>query len=209
MKLDFSYFMLGTYASDRHGVTLPVEDLSDEQKKLAFTYAIETRRFEIERFWQRSLFFWGFVAASFVAYSAQKEDFSRFIVTCFGLLVSVAWTTQNRGAKYWQEAWEQKVRVLERDVLGTMLFTNKEKVEAKGWFGASRFSVSKITIILSDFTVLAWALLLSQWAATSCRAVTLSYTIAGMVTMAGVGLILVSGRSTKKPLSLEPDRRWP
>jgi hypothetical protein len=77
-------------------------------------------------------------------------------------LCSVAWTLQNRGGKYWQEAWEQKVQTVELEVLGARLFSNWEPVQRKGLWGAARFSVSKLAIALSDFTVLVWIALLAK-----------------------------------------------
>jgi hypothetical protein len=53
---------------------LNVSRATPDQKKLILQYAAESRRFEIERFWQRSIFFWGFVAASFVAYAALYKS---------------------------------------------------------------------------------------------------------------------------------------
>ena len=75
-------------------------------------------------------------------------------------MCSIAWTLANRGGKYWQEAWEQKLRSVEVAVLGAPLFSNKEPLEKKGWWGAARYSVSQLTIALSDFTALIWVLLI-------------------------------------------------
>jgi hypothetical protein len=61
--------------------------------------AIETRRFEIERFCQRSLFFWGFIAAAFVGHAALgKEGLweATVMMGCFGLVASLAWSLQKK-----------------------------------------------------------------------------------------------------------------
>jgi hypothetical protein len=141
---------------------LDVSRASLKQKEEILKYAADVRKFEIGLFWQRSLFFWGFIGAAFVAYGVlidkNDKDFA-LAVSCFGLICSFAWTLQNRGSKYWQEAWEQKVNVVEDCVLKARLFSNIEPVEDKGWFGAARFSVSKLAIALSDFTVLIWLVL--------------------------------------------------
>jgi drug/metabolite transporter (DMT)-like permease len=142
---------------------LDVSNATPKQRVEILKYASEIRKFEIERFWQRSLFFWGFIGASFVAYGtlySQKQELLPLLIACFGLLCSVAWTLQNRGSKYWQEAWEQKVQTVECDVLGARLFSNWEPVQKKGIWGAARFSVSKLAIGLSDFAVLVWITLL-------------------------------------------------
>jgi len=143
--------------------TLDVSNTSDEQKGKILEIAADVRKFEIEKFWQRSIFFWGFIGAAFVAYA---QLFGRgdlpFFVACFGLVCSVAWTLQNRGSKYWQEAWEAKVESVERSVLGVGLFANREPRQPKGFWGAWTFSVSKLTIALSDFTVLVWIVLATK-----------------------------------------------
>jgi hypothetical protein len=72
-------------------------------------------KFEIDLFWKRSLFFW-FIAAAFVAYATLIKSETNadkdlpFIIACFGLVYNFAWTLGNRGSKYWQEAWEQKLK---------------------------------------------------------------------------------------------------
>lgn len=143
--------------------SLDISRSNPSQRRLMLRYATETRRFEIERFWQRSLFFWGFVGAAFVAYAAlQKESqIGALIISCFGTVSSLAWTLQNRGSKYWQEAWE-----VERSVLDTNLFTNIEPLRPAQWgrrgpWRGERFSVSKLAIALSDFTVIVWCLLVA------------------------------------------------
>jgi hypothetical protein len=145
---------------------LPGLDLSattKEQRSEILKYASEIRKFEIERFWQRSLFFWGIIGAAFVGYAAaypQKHDLIPLLIACFGLFCSVAWSLQNRGSKYWQEAWEQKVRAVEFEVLGANLFSNWEPLQRKGPWGAAMFSVSRLAIAISDFTIFIWIALL-------------------------------------------------
>lgn len=189
----------GSYPSDDVGSDLRVSGLSREQAKLALSYAAETRRFEIERFWQRSLFFWGMVAAAFVAFAAlqEKDLTSQFLIGCFGIVTSTAWTLQNRGAKYWHESWEHKTHLLQRRVLGTDLFSNKEPVQFKGWFGASRFSVSKITVILSDASAVIWLALTFRLVrpAWPCAA-DFELSLASLVTGVLVALLLFGARSS-------------
>jgi hypothetical protein len=138
----------------------------DEQTRYSmaekyFDVASDIRKFEIGLFWQRSLFFWGFIGAAFVAYATLGTDNqAKLLVSCFALVCSVAWTLLNRGSKYWQEAWEQKTERKERDVFGEELFHRWERVERKFWLlRARRYSVSKLSIALSDFTAIVWFLL--------------------------------------------------
>jgi hypothetical protein len=141
-----------------------------DQRKREFDVAVDIRKLEITLFWQRSLFFWGFIAAAFVAYSAtgvpsggtqapSGDTEMPFIISCFGFVCSVAWTLVNRGSKYWQEVWEQKLRRVEKEVLGRSFFGRQEETLKKGVSGARRFSVSRLAILLSDFAVVIWILL--------------------------------------------------
>jgi len=135
---------------------------SSDQNTLAMTYAAEGRKLEVNLFWQRSLFYWGFIGAAFVAYGVLFKETDRelaLVIACFGFVCSVVWTLGNRGSKYWYEAWEQKVQSLEGNVLGQSLFHRVEPVKDPGWLSGCRYSVSKLTIALSDFTVAVWAVL--------------------------------------------------
>ena len=145
------------------GKPLNVRSSSRRQKAEILRYAVETRNFEIERLWQRSLFFWGFIAAAFLAYASASASshvkhhrLVTLLIACFGIVGSIAWTLQNRGSKYWQEAWEAKIKAVEKDVLGADLFENKEPLRCGGWWGPARYSVSRLSIALSDFTILVW-----------------------------------------------------
>ena len=82
-----------------------------------------------------------------------------FAAACFGFLSSLAWALLNRASKYWQEAWEQKLRLVEHEVLGAELFSNEEPLMEKRvtWLAAARYSPSKLVIALSYITLVSWA----------------------------------------------------
>jgi len=135
------------------------DDSKQPEKRLEI--AIDIRNFEIELFWKRSLFFWGFIGAAFVAFAALYNKGApelSLLVACFGLVCSAAWTLVNRGSKYWYENWEQKVEREEVGILGEEFFARKEpmKKDAGWWLQGRRFSVTRLAIALSDFTVLIW-----------------------------------------------------
>jgi hypothetical protein len=139
------------------------EKLQKEAEK-RLDLAVQTRNFEIELFWKRSLFFWGFIAAAFGGYAALrnvKSDLT-LVIACFGAVCAFAWTLITRGSKYWQESWENKVEQYEQPLLGRF-FAHEEPVQSyKGrWLRARRFSVSKISIGLSDYIFALWIALLS------------------------------------------------
>lgn len=120
--------------------------------------SIQIRNLEIDLFWKRSLFFWGFIASAIVGFAAlrnAKSDFS-ILVACFGMVCSCAWTLVNRGSKYWQESWESKVERYELPVTG-LLFAEEEAAKNKGpWLSGRKYSVSKLAIALSDFVFILW-----------------------------------------------------
>lgn len=148
---------------------MPDNDSIDEVLKLLFETATDTRQFEIDLFWKRSLFFWGFISVTFAGFAAVKDDLLTVVLASFGLACSVVWTLGNRGSKYWQESWETKVERIEEALPASKLtsslrpmFGTREPVDTtKGWWLRGRqFSVSKLTIALSDFTSVVWFILL-------------------------------------------------
>jgi hypothetical protein len=184
---------------------LDASKTTPEQKAEILRYAAETRKFEIEKFWQRSLFFWGFIGAAFVAYAAlydKGKNLLPLLIACFGPVCSVAWTLQNRGSKYWQEAWEQKVVAVEREVLGVPLFSNLEPVQKKGFWGAARFSVSKLAIALSDFTILIWIALgaLALPFPATLQSACMPFVVVS-VTLVYIASLFIGGRSIRPPPS--------
>jgi hypothetical protein len=90
----------------------PCENTELSLARSRLDLAVDTRKFEIELFWKRAFFFWGFIAAAFAGYGVLHQAHATDLalaIACFGLVCSVAWTLVNRGSKYWQENWEQKV----------------------------------------------------------------------------------------------------
>jgi hypothetical protein len=167
--------------------------------------AADVRKLEVTLFWQRSIFFWGFIAAAFVAFASLKDDLKlRFLVACFGIVCSLAWTLGNRGSKYWYEAWEQKVTDAQEAAIGIKLFTKVEPVRRSGWiWQARRYSVSKLAIALSDFTVLVWVFLASA-ASPGINICTWDMRSLGAsgVTIAFVAAMLIAARSDPKPFEV-------
>jgi hypothetical protein len=130
--------------------------MSDDPNTKRFEVALQTRNFEIDLFWKRSLFFWGFISAAFVGYAALRQSELRIVFACFGLVCSCAWSLVNRGSKYWQECWETKLARFEFPVTGS-LFAMWEAPQDKGcWLSGRKYSVSKLAIALSDYVFLMW-----------------------------------------------------
>jgi hypothetical protein len=182
---------------------------TDEDKRI-LELAADVRKFEIGLFWQRSLFFWGFIGAAFVAYAALLKGGNTdknlpLAIACFGFVCSVAWSFANRGSKYWQEYWENEVEQIECKVLRYRLFGKEGRVqtEKNWWLRARRYSVSKLTIALSDFTIMIWLLLIAEvlpWGTFEANK-DLSF-LMPIVSIFYAGMMLCAGRST--PRKSEP-----
>jgi hypothetical protein len=152
------------------------KEIEWERKQLILHYAADTRKFEIQLFWQRSLYFWGLVAASLVAYATLHTKYEPgqshalcVLMVCFGFLTSIAWALQSLGGKYWHEAWEQKLYRAEKATLHTddKLFEKDDRHHLFGGIDevikpnpsllkAERYSVSKLAIIMSYLAVILW-----------------------------------------------------
>lgn len=133
-----------------------------EYLKKAFDVAHENRKLEIGLFWQRSLFFWGFVASALVGYATTygKSTILSTFLALFGFVCSVVWASGNRGSKYWQEYWENKVNFYQHYTTGN-IFYDRTPHHPRIWenYAARRISVSKLTMALSDYMAFLWLVL--------------------------------------------------
>lgn len=133
--------------------------------KGAFNFANACRDKEIDRFWSRGLYFWGFIVASFGAYIAVLKIFitdnthhsgiysvlqdiyssptSLFILSVISFICFIfclSWTLVNKGSKYWQENWETHVRILEKKLIGDIYATSLDSKEKHNDTNACVFS---------------------------------------------------------------------
>lgn len=129
----------------------------------AFEIAHDNRKFEIDMLWKRSLIYWGFIAASFVGYATtvRLSVNLSIVFSGFGFLCSVAWSAGNRGSKYWQEYWENKVVLFQNRVTGD-IFIDHFPVNnvILSQFASRRMSVSKLLMGISDYTIMVWLVIL-------------------------------------------------
>jgi hypothetical protein len=131
---------------------------------------VRALNFELEHFWKRSLFFWGFIGAAFVALAAASDDHPNLkaAIAAFGFFGSFVWTLGNRGDKFWYEHWEEKLKVSEQPITGRLYGeeSSERKKDTSGkpfleqagawWFRGKRYSPSKLTIALSDYVTVFW-----------------------------------------------------
>ena len=163
-----------TYRKDFDLNADPQSRVSEKSKYVqALEYAIRTREFEINLYWERAKYFWTFIGATFAAFGIiqklttdKDKTFLSILVSCIGLLFSFAWYCVNRGSKQWQENWENHVALLEDEVCGPLFKTvltrdnSKESKLRNLFIGPGPFSVSKINQLVSIYVVLFWVFLL-------------------------------------------------
>ena len=155
------------------------KEMEDENKvnrvtKEALEKSLDIRKFEIDLYWKRATYFWGFLVVIFAGYFAvlgakfevltQREKLvALLLISCLGTVFSFCWFLVNKGSKYWQNNWERHVDMLEDKVMGPLYKTVLEETEEEDWkkfiTKAEEFSVSKVNQILSFFLVLVWGII--------------------------------------------------
>jgi hypothetical protein len=133
--------------------------------KRALKKAWEARNFEIDKFWQRSAYLWGFIALIFTGYfivvtgeSSEKAErmYLDLYLILLGLIFSVAWFLVIRGSRQWQENWEKHIDWLEDAITGPLYKTM--------WYtGKKSYSVSRISSMLAWVVIITWGFLLLQY----------------------------------------------
>lgn len=134
------------------------------KEKLIYAYkkAWENRDFEINKFWTRAAYFWGFLVLIFGAYfsnisnETNANEYLTFYIICIGIIFSTAWTFVIKGSKRWQENWEIHINKLEDYVSGPLYKTINRK-------GKTFYSVSKINEILSQLIIVVWLTFLVEY----------------------------------------------
>ena len=123
---------------------------SESDKRFeAYKRAHDIRKFEIERFWQRSTYYWAFILAAFTAHFALlgllfstfsdsenlkftlQKLYSMPGLSLFGLVVtaffcflfSYCWVLMNKGSMFWQKNWEEQINMLENEFSGDLYKT--------------------------------------------------------------------------------------
>lgn len=129
-----------------------------KMKQAALNRAHDVRKFEIELYWRRNLYFWGFNVALFAAIgvlipslngkNAGLANFPKnllLVISLFGIFVTFAWYYVHKGSKSWQENWEKHIDYLEDGFTGRL---HKAKIGNKEDFvSVSRINASVIIAI--------------------------------------------------------------
>lgn len=110
----------------------------------AYKAASDIRKFEIDKYWQRTLYFWGFISAIYIAYFNVLKEFCShgsiplLVLSALGLFFCFSWFLASKGSKHWQENWENHLDMLENDITGPLYKTYK---------AGDSYSVSQINIM--------------------------------------------------------------
>lgn len=139
---------------------------ADTRAGRALTLALDLRKFEIELYWKRATYFWGFIATAFAGYAityktvSDQEPWLNLLFSSLGLIFSWAWFLVNRGSKFWQQNWEGHVDLLEDLTIGPLYKTLAVNTDPGCCLtAAGKFSVTKINQLLSFFVTIIWAIL--------------------------------------------------
>jgi hypothetical protein len=149
-------------------ISVPEKDL--DRLKESYKKAWECRDFEIDKFWSRSAFFWGFIVLIFTGYitlitndtkgqdsSYIQIEYLDFYFILLGFLFTLAWFLVIKGSKAWQENWEAHIDQLEDFISGPLYKTV--------WFSKQNkfYSVSKINEILALIILFVWGGMIYQY----------------------------------------------
>jgi hypothetical protein len=156
--------------------SLTDEELDKEIKNLKvdqlnsleiYKIIVDTRKFEIDNFWKRTLFFWGTLAIVIAGYfNAKNSEHYLLFVSYIGFFYNLIFSLSLRGSKYWQEHWEHTASSYEHKLKFRLFRWNLSEKMNKGnedvffLFRPYRFSVSKLSMILSDTTIMLWVILI-------------------------------------------------
>lgn len=134
----------------------------------ALEVALDTRKFEIGLYWQRTRYFFdAFLALGGFSLIlallglcdkvAQDLIFALLItVECVGIVAAFAWVCANRGSKYWQVNWEQYVDELGENFIGPLFQHPIDPKKNK----KKRYSVSNVNLTLSRYVLGVWIAIL-------------------------------------------------
>lgn len=119
---------------DEYLSLFPDDKASKQERKRfqALKEAQEVRKFEINLYWKRTVFFWAFITVIYAAlfhvlckYIECPHKYDLFVpcistLSGLGFFFSVAWHMVNKGSKFWQKNWETHVSLLERSEIGPL-----------------------------------------------------------------------------------------
>ena len=138
-----------SYRKDYFQAMFDTEYPERERIEAALDRAHEIRQFEIRLYWQRSLFFWGFILAlltslGLILAAEEQIELIKLMsigIALLGFFTTCAWYYVEKGSKAWMANWELHIDYLEDDITGKLHKTTL-------WLDGKQddfFSASKIT----------------------------------------------------------------
>ena len=164
-KLRYEYFRtLGVDRSDA---------AARPKLEAALTRTYQLRNFEIEHYWKRATYFWGFQIAIFAAFGLLWKEIAAsdagtnainewgpvaLALAGLGILTAVANVLSASGSEFWQDNWEKHIDMLEDGIEGRLYKTV--------WLykGTVSFSVSRVNLSFSRYFIVFWVLV-GYWVA--------------------------------------------
>jgi 4-amino-4-deoxy-L-arabinose transferase-like glycosyltransferase len=130
--------------------------------------AYDIRKFEIDLYWKRASYFWGFLIATFTAYFIVSDSTKfgskskiELLVVCIGFVFSLSWYLVNRGSLFWQYNWERMIEAIEEAVEINYYKVNLvPNYKSYHLFSAHPYSLGRINIMVSFFVCLVWLTLI-------------------------------------------------
>lgn len=152
------------FGIEKDGESYKIKDGCESIIRAAYDKSWENRNYEIDKFWTRAAYFWGFIVLIFGGYITVITSDNIKNVTdihldlyllSLGLLFSLAWWLVIKGSKCWQENWENHIDFLENFISGPIYKTV--------FYRQRRFySVSKLNEIMAIAVLLVWVALYIQ-----------------------------------------------
>ena len=135
----------------------PRERGATEKLKAALDRAYDLRSFEIEHYWKRATYFWGFQIAIFAAFgliwrngAETGWELITVALSALGLITAFANRLTAKGSKFWQSNWESHIDMLEDELEG--------RLHKIAWLDKGRVdhSVSRVNVSLTSCFVVFW-----------------------------------------------------
>ena len=152
------YAKFGITVKKRQDGTSKYKITNRKKLEMAYNRAWDTRNFEIERYWQRTAYFWGFIVLIFGGYisiitrnnnNGYINEYLSLYLIALGIVFTIGWFLVIIGSKTWQQNWESHIDMLENFISGPLYKTVNYR-------GRCFYSVSKINEILSVCVFLIW-----------------------------------------------------
>lgn len=153
---------------------LTTEGIDRKRAERAFERASQIRDFEIELYWKRATYFWGFQAAFMATIAVLlnggiKDSWAPLFgsgVALIAIIVSWLWSDMSCGAKFWQNNWERHVDMLEPYFTGQLyrLYPARTKLNRPPSVSRINLSVIRALVLLwfASYLVLGYAAFLEK-----------------------------------------------